>query len=80
MKEKTFKILQSHSRRGDTIVEGTLSYLINYFSYTLLIGNSHNRKISLNPKTIKSFVSCLQRSYDIKEGCCYERTSIDLIK
>ena len=57
-------------------ITGTLEYLTDYFSYTLLIGKSHNAKINLKPKTIKSLVSNLQRSFEIKESSCYERTFI----
>jgi len=74
--EKTYKVEKSHSRRATTIIEGTLEYLIGYFSYTLEIGNSWNYKISRNPKTIKSFVSNLQKSFEEQEACCYERTNI----
>ena len=76
---KQFKINISHTRRGDRIVEGTLEYLIGYFSYTLEIGNSWNRKINRTPKTIKSFVTNLQKSYEEKEASCYERTFVDLV-
>lgn len=58
---------------------GTVEELTQYFSYTLEIGNSWNNKISRNPKTIKSLVSNLQKSYDEKEGSCYDRTSVKLI-
>lgn len=80
MKEKIYKIKHTPTRGNDFIVQGTLSYLINYYSYDLLIGNSHNKKISVNPRTIKSFISCLQKSYYIIESGCYNRTSIELIK
>lgn len=58
---------------------GTLEELIGYFSYTLEIGNSWNKKISRSPKTIKSFVSNLQASYEEKEASCYNRTSVELV-
>jgi hypothetical protein len=76
---KTYKLNISHSRRDDRVVEGDLAYLINYFSYTLLIGNSHKSSISTNPKTIKSLVNNLNKSFNIKEAACYERTYIDLV-
>ena len=75
---KTYQIKKIKKER-ETIVEGTLAYLIDYFGYILEIGNSWNRKINRNPKTIKSFVSNLEKSYDEKEGACYERTYIELI-
>jgi hypothetical protein len=58
---------------------GTLEELIGHFSYTLEIGNSWNKKISLAPKTIKSFVSNLQAAYEEKEASCYNRTTVDLV-
>jgi hypothetical protein len=76
--EKTYKVKKVYKNR-ETIIEGTLQYLIDYFSYTLEIGNSWNPKISRNPKTIKSFISNLEKSFEEKEGACYERTSIYLI-
>lgn len=80
-KEKTYKILVSHTKRGDKTVEGTLDYLTNqYFGYTLEIGQSWNKKIQRHPKTIKSFISSLQKSYEEKESACYERTFVSLIK
>ena len=75
---KTYKI--EHTRKGRTkIIEGTLRELIEYFSYTLEVGNSWNKKINRNPKTIQSFISNLKKSYDEKEGACYERTHIELV-
>jgi len=80
-KQKIYKIKVTHTRRGEKIVEGTLDYLLNdYFGYTLEIGASWNRKINRHPKTIKSFISNLQKSYEEKEAACYERTSVELIK
>jgi hypothetical protein len=76
---KQFKINITHTRRGDKIIEGTLEYLIGYFGYTLEIGNSWNRKINREPKSIKSFVTNLQKSYEEKEASCYERTFVELI-
>lgn len=60
-------------------VSGTLDYLINYFSYTLEVGNSWNKKINRNPKTIKSFITNLQNAYSEKEAACYNRTFIELM-
>ena len=77
---KTHKINISHTRRGERIVEGTLEYLIGYFGYTLEVGNSWNSRINRNPKTIRSFVTNLQNSYYEKEGACYERTYVELVK
>lgn len=63
---KTYKIRTTKTRmmREPSVNEheGTLEELISYYSYTLEIGNSWNKKINRNPKTIKSFVSNLQKS------------------
>ena len=75
---KTYQIRQTRKGR-ETIVEGTLDRLIDYYSYTLEIGASWNRTINRNPKTIRSFMTNLKKSLDEKEGACYERTSVELI-
>ena len=72
---KKFTVIKSYRGRK-TEVEGTLEELIEYFGYTLEVGNSWNSKINRNPKTIKSFISNLSKAYDEKEGGCYERTSV----
>lgn len=68
--------------RPDRVNEytGTLPELIESFSYTLEIGNSWNKRISRSPKTINTLVSHLQMSYEEKEGACYSRTSVELVK
>jgi len=75
---KTYTVQQTRKGRT-TEIKGTLPELIEYFGYTLECGNSWNRKIQKNPKTIKSFISNLQRSYEEKEANCYERTFVDLV-
>lgn len=79
-KVKTYKIEKTYKDRT-SVIEGDLEYLKNYFSYIFEIGRSWNRKIKpiSEIKTIKSFISNLEKSYDEKEGACYERTSINLI-
>ena len=83
MAEKIYKVQTTKSRRSGedrvNVVERTLGELIEYFSYTLEIGNSWNKKINRNPKTIKSFVSNLQKSYEEQEASCYDRTHVELI-
>lgn len=75
---KTYKIIKT--RKGiETIIEGTVERLTEYFSYTLEIGASYNNKINRKPKTISSFMKNLQLSLDEKEGSCFERTSIKLV-
>ena len=68
------------SKRGVQILQftGTIAELTEMFSYTLEIGNSWKSSIQRNPKTIKSLISNIQKSYDVKEGACYERTYIKL--
>ena len=75
--QKIYKIQKTYRNR-ETFIEGTLAELIKYFGYTLEVGNSWNKKINRNPKTIKSFMNNLCKSYDEKEGG-YERTSIELV-
>jgi hypothetical protein len=76
--EKTYKI-QLLGRRNQ-IYEGTLEELKKKFSYTFEIGYSWNKKINTNPKTIKSFISNLQKAYSTKEACIYSRTFVELIE
>ena len=80
MATKTYKIEKIYKGR-ETIIEGDLEYLKNYFSYTLEIGRSWNKKIKhiSDIKTIKSFITNLEKSFDEKEASCYERTSIRLL-
>jgi len=77
--KKIYKIRQIRKKR-EKIIEGTLQELIDYFGYTLEIGNSWNNKINMNPKTIKTFMSNLIKSYEEKEGACFERTYIELVE
>jgi len=71
--------LSNRPNRVNTVT-GTVEELINYFSYTLEIGHSWDKRVNTKPKTIKSFVSNLQRSYEIQENSCYARTIVTLIK
>ncbi len=84
MKSKEFSIKLKKIRIGrsdsEKIYKGTLSELIEMFQYTLELGNSVRKSINKNPKTIKSFISNLQKSFNVKEGNCYGRTIIELIK
>ena len=81
MKEYVIKKTRTFGReqRDDSITywKGTLPELITAFSYALEIGNSWNRKIQRQPKSIKSFVLNLQKSYDEQEAACYNRTYVD---
>lgn len=75
---KSYIVIKSHTRRGDKEISGTLEELIKYFGYTLEIGNSHKSNINRNPKTIKSFISNINKAFNVVEGACYERTYIEL--
>lgn len=72
-------IVEKIKKGRSTLVEGTVEEITNYFGYTLECGNSWNKKINRNPKTIKSLISNLEKAFDEVEGCCYERTSLRLI-
>ena len=69
---KSFKVkITKSGLRGvrETIYEGTVEYLVgNVFGYTLECGNSWNRKINRNPKSITALVTALNKSYNEIEG------------
>jgi hypothetical protein len=79
MTDKVYKVLKVDQRGKELTIEGTLDYLKQYFSYTLLIGNQENPKIKKDPKNIKEFMTALQKSYSAKEAACVGRTFVDLI-
>ena len=69
MKVYTIQITQHRVGRDDTIrvQKGTLQELIETFKYTLECGQSFqhekgNKKINVNPKTIKSLVTNLNNA------------------
>lgn len=74
--EKTFYVKKYH-RGNYTIVKGTISQLVDYFSYTLSCGHSWNSKINSEPKTYKSLISNLNKSYHETQGCCYDPDFVD---
>ena len=74
---KTFTVIKRYKGR-DSEISGTLEELQEYFDYTFEVGCSWNSKIIRKPKTIKSFISNLQKSYEEKEGACFERTFVGL--
>lgn len=85
-REKEFSIRITRTRLGREnseiefrVVKGTLAELITKFSYTLEIGKSVRPSINRYPKTIKSFISNLQKSFEIKEGDSYNRTIVTII-
>jgi len=78
---KTTKIF-CRSDRQPRVSEhtGTLEELIRIYSYTFEVGKSWNSKINTMPKTIKSFISNLQKSYEEQEANCYDRTFVELVE
>lgn len=82
METKIYTIKTSKSGRTGQTREnqntGTLAELISCYSYTLEVGASYDKKVNRNPKTIRSFVTSLQRAYEAKEACCYDRTNVEL--
>ena len=75
---KKYKIVIQKNDR-ERIVEVTLEGLIDYFGYTLEIGASWDKRVNQKPKTIRSFMTNIQRAFEAKEACCYQRTFIKLI-
>jgi hypothetical protein len=84
---KLYNIVYSRSGRsssGRVSETGfrTLEDLKDYFGYTLEVGRSWNSKIK-HPndiKTIKQFMTALEKSFYEKEAACYDRTSLTLIE
>ena len=65
--KKVYTVKTSKYGRGRTRTTehtGTLEELIAYYRYTLESGNSYNPKINTNPKTIRGFVSALEKSLE----------------
>ena len=65
--KKVYTVKTSTYGRGRTRTTehtGTLEELIAYYRYTLESGNSYNPKINTNPKTIRGFVSALEKSLE----------------
>ena len=74
--EKIYFVKKYH-RGNYTVIKGSLKRLIHYFSYVLECGASWNRKINANPKTYKSFLSNLNKSYQETQGSCYDPDFVD---
>jgi len=73
---KTYYINKYH-RGHKTIVKGTLNELVSYFGYTLDCGHSWNNRINPEPKTYKSLISNLNKSYHETQGSCYDQDYVD---
>lgn len=80
-KEYTIKVTTIRSYGEDRVneVNGTLEELIEHFGYTLEIGHGYNSRINLRPKTIRGFLSAIQKASDIKYGCTYTRQYFELL-
>ena len=83
MKAKKVYLLKTSKDNGygnkERHVHGTVEQLTKYFGYTLEVGNSIDRRINRQPKTIASLVSNLRKAYDAKEASCYNRTFIEQV-
>ena len=78
----TVKYFRSRAFVGndnERVHEGTLAELTEYYSYTLKIGNSYNKKIKTNPTTIASLVTNVNKSYDEKNARNYTSEYITVI-
>lgn len=64
--------IKKYHRGRYRIVKGTLEALISYFGYDLECGHSWNDRINLRPKTYKSLISNLNKSYHETMGSCYD--------
>jgi len=72
MKAKVVYVAKTRKGRT-TIWAGTVEELItNVFGYTLECGNSWNRKISREPKSVASLVTNLNKSVDETQGGCFD--------
>lgn len=60
--KKIYTVIKTHNDR-EREVSGTLDELIEYFSYTLECGHGWNSRIPRYPKTIKSLISALNKSF-----------------
>ena len=71
--EKIYYIKKYH-RGYETVIKGTINAFVhNYFGYTLDCGHSWNSKINKEPKTYKSLISNLNKSYHETQGCCFDQ-------
>ena len=70
---------------SENITSGTLSELIEYFGYTLECGKCYehergNKKINVEPKTIKSLVTNLNNAANNAAANGVSNKSYDLVK
>ena len=74
---KVYTIIKNH-RGTDKEVTGTLSELIQYFSYTLECGASWSyqkgcKKVNTEPKSIKGLITALSNAVYNTQGSCYNQ-------
>ena len=74
-----YTILKNRNDRT-TETSGMLPELIQHFSYTLLVGNSWNKKVNMQPKTIKSFVTMINLATNSAAANGYSGTYFELKK
>lgn len=66
MAKSKYICVKHHYRNRTTLWCGTLQSLIrDVFGHTLECGHSHKPSINANPKSVKSLVSSLNKSYDV---------------
>ena len=78
---KTYTIIKTHNEKTYETT-GTITELVEYFSYTLKSGASYNgqkgcKKVNTEPKTIKSLITALQNAVYNTQGSCYNQDSYD---
>jgi len=66
MKKQYTVTWKGHHHDYSSELTGTLEWLTRAFGYTLMVGNSMDRKIPTNPKTIKSLVNALNKSESLR--------------
>ncbi|WP_280120448.1 hypothetical protein [Sangeribacter muris] len=76
--KKIYTVIRS-TIRSEREVSGTLDELTEYFSYTLEIGNSRDSRISRKPKTIKSLINAINKSFSIS-GRYYDCVTLKEVK
>lgn len=81
--DKVYKVIKTKHRTGKTYVQvGTLTELIQAYSYTLEVGQSYerekgNKKINRNPKNIKSLITNLDNASNNSAANGYSGLSYD---
>jgi len=66
--KKEYTVLLETKQGTSREVSGTVEHLVKYFSYTLEVGNSHNKKINKNPTTINALINNYNKAVDEQYG------------